>query len=297
MKILNFGSLNIDIVYNVPHILIPGETLASTKRELFCGGKGLNQSLALARAGDLSVYHAGCIGNDGEMLINTLKESDVDIGLIKTSDCSSGHAIIQVDDSGQNSIILFGGANQQIDVDYILKVFDNTESGDWLLLQNEISGIEKIINLAYEQGLKIVFNPSPIDDNILSLPLEKIHGFILNEIEGQALAGVSDDEEICNKLLEKYPAEFVVLTLGSRGAVYADRNILVKQPIFNVPVVDTTGAGDTFTGYFLSSFINGLEPSQSLNIANAASAIAVGRKGAASGIPYKHEVEKFLNDN
>lgn len=294
MKILNFGALNIDYVYQVPHFVLPGETLSSTKMEMFCGGKGLNQSLALARAG-ATVYHAGCVGTDGAVLTNTLKESGVDISRVQTASCSSGHAIIQVDPSGQNNILLYGGANREISSAQISAAFEGMESDDLLLLQNEISGLPDIMRLGTEHGMRIILNPSPIDENLERLPLEQVSGFILNELEGEGLSGHSEAKKICKELLERYSAEFVVLTLGARGAMYADRNGMVEHPAFHVPVVDTTGAGDTFTGYFLSAYAKGLQPQKCLEFANAASSLAVGRKGAASGIPWKKEVEDFLN--
>ena len=294
MKVLNFGALNIDYVYQVPHFVLPGETISSTRLDLFCGGKGLNQSLALARAG-AQVFHAGCIGADGTMLTDVLREAGADVSRVHVVEGSSGHAIIQVAPDGQNAILLFGGANRKIETKQIQAAFEGFESGDLLLIQNEISGNAEIMREAAGRGMRVILNPSPIDSGLDLLPLDQVYGFILNELEGEALSGRKESEEICREMLRKFPAEFVVLTLGPRGAIYADRSGTTRQAAYDVPVVDTTGAGDTFTGYFLSAFAQGKNRAECLKWANAASSLAVGREGAAAGIPLHEEVASFLS--
>lgn len=290
MRILNFGSLNIDNVYRVDHFVRPGETISSEKLNTFCGGKGLNQSIALARAG-ARVYHAGKIGKDGEMLLRCLKENGVDTSYIQIANCLSGHAIIQVDKSGQNCIILYGGANEDInesDVDAVLSGF---KKGDILLLQNEISCIGEIIEKAHSKGMKIALNPSPIDHRIKGYPLQYITWFILNEIEGNELTGATDPEIITDELLKKYPGASVVLTLGKKGVLYKDNIRSVSHGTYNVRVVDTTAAGDTFTGYFLACMAEGLTVEVALEKASIASSIAVSCAGASDSIPGRQEVD------
>ena len=290
MKVLNFGSLNIDYVYSVDHFVRAGETLASDELELFCGGKGLNQSIAFARAG-AEVFHAGCIGKDGTMLTDTLQSSDVDTSLIKTNDkISTGHAIIQVNKNGENCILLFGGANLTISEEFAREVISKFECGDLLVLQNEINNIDLIIKLANEKGLQTVLNPSPFNEKISALDLSLINWLILNETEGKEITGKEDSNDILDTLLSRFPSMKVVLTLGADGSVYADKDIRIKQDIFKANVVDTTAAGDTFTGYFFSSVMRGNTPAEALRIASAASAIAVSRKGASPSIPTLDEV-------
>ena len=289
MRILNFGSLNIDYVYRVNEIVRPGETISSVVRERFCGGKGLNQSAALARSG-AKLCHAGMTGNEGAFLIDALKDSGVDTRYIVMSESESGHAVIQVDKDGQNSIIIYPGANRQITGQMIDNVLEGFEEDDWVLLQNEISNIGYIIDRAYEKGMKIAFNPSPIDDSISGLPLEKISLFFLNEIEGEAITGKNKSDDICDELLSKYEDAEAVLTLGSQGAVFASAGIRLFQEAIPVKAVDTTAAGDTFTGYFLHSYASGQTPEHSLLRASVAASIAVGRKGAMPSIPYDRDV-------
>ncbi len=291
MKIINFGSLNIDNVYKVEHFVRPGETISSQELNCFCGGKGLNQSIAIAKAGG-KVYHAGCIGNNGEILKECLTDNHINCDYIETIDCSSGHAIIQVDKKGQNSILLYGGANQRITEKYVDSVLSNFDKGDILLIQNEINCISYIMEKVYEKGMKIVFNPSPINDKLKEYPLQYVSIFILNEIEGNEITGQTDTEKITNELLLKYPNSCVVLTLGKNGVVYHDKNKTAKHTIYDVEVVDTTAAGDTFTGYFLSLLVEGLSIEEILEKASIASSISVSRSGAADSIPFRTEVEE-----
>lgn len=292
-KFLNFGSLNQDMVYSVDHSVRPGETTASSKLEFFCGGKGLNQSIALAKAG-ARVFHSGCVGTDGDKLIAKLNENGVDASLVRKCDMPSGHAIIQVDKNGQNSILLFGGANNQISEKQIDKVLSNFESGDRIFLQNEINNVGKIISAASEKGMEIVFNPSPFGAEILSYPLDKIDWFTVNETEAYELTKESDPDKILSVFSEKYPSANVLLTLGSDGSVCRANGKTYRQEVFNVPVADTTAAGDTFLGFFFA-LLDDLGIADALRYASAASAVAVSRNGASSSIPNLSEVKKFLN--
>ena len=292
MKILNFGSLNIDYIYRVKHITAPGETLAAASREVFCGGKGLNQSIALAKAG-AEVYHAGCIGAEGSMLFDALQAAGADCSHVKTLDCTSGHAVIQVEDSGQNSILLFGGANQMMTSVFVDEVLADFSAGDILLLQNEINLLGEIVDKAYHRGMKIVLNPSPYNDFLSSVNMDKIAIFLLNEVEGEQMSGETEPDAILESLLQMYPAAEVILTLGEAGAVYGCGQRVCRQGAFSVKTVDTTGAGDTFTGYFLASLMEGQDIPACLELAAKASAIAVTREGAAPSIPSRAEVESF----
>lgn len=292
MKVLNFGSLNIDYVYSVEHFVRAGETLSSSLLEQFCGGKGLNQSVAFARAG-AETYHAGCIGSEGRMLVDMLSQSGVNTRFVKTvPSVSCGHAIIQVAPSGENCILLYGGANQSITEEMIDEVLSHFDQGDLLILQNEINALDLIIRKANEKGMVIALNPSPFNEKITALDFSLIHWIILNETEGQGLTGETDPQRILSVLLEKYPHMKIVLTLGSQGSVYADITQQCSHGIFKTKAVDTTAAGDTFTGYFFASVIQGAIPEQALAIAAAASSVTVSRKGAAPSIPTMEEVRK-----
>ena len=292
MRVLNFGSLNIDYVYNVDHIVKKGETISSDTLNVFCGGKGLNQSIALSKAG-AEVYHAGVIGEDGAFLEEILRASGVHTRFVQMkADTRTGNAIIQKDRNGDNCILLYGGSNRAVTPGMADEVLEHFEAGDMLVLQNEISELSYLMERAHERGMVIALNPSPIDEELLKAPLQYVNYFILNEIEAKTLTnGVEEDNAMLEAMLKKFPNAEIILTLGERGSVYAKGNVRVEQGIYKVPVTDTTAAGDTFTGYYLASIIQGLSVEKALNMAAKASAIAVSRKGAAPSIPEREDVE------
>ncbi|WP_066647351.1 ribokinase [Christensenella timonensis] len=285
MKVLNFGSLNVDYVYDVPHFVTPGETITSFARGIFAGGKGLNQSIATKKAGG-DVYHAGSVGSDGDILLKALREAGVNSDyVVKRDDAPSGHTVIQVDPNGQNCIIVFGGTNRQIPKGQMDETLAHFEAGDFLLLQNELNDIGYLIDQAYEKGMHIVLNPSPIDASINGLPLEKVKYFIVNEIEGAQIAGTDVIDDIIPAIAQKYPYANILMTLGSEGSRYYDGNQTYTQGIFPVKAVDTTAAGDTFLGYFVYGISSGLAIEDTLRLAARASSITVSKKGAAGSIP------------
>lgn len=291
MKVLNFGSLNLDYVYQVEHFVQPGETLSAVSQQVNCGGKGLNQSVALAKAG-ADVYHAGCIGATGRMLADKLKESNVNVDYLKEVDEIQGNAIIQVNKAGENCIILFGGSNQCITDTQIDEVLSSFEKGDYLVLQNEINGLKEIVDKAYEKGMIIVMNPSPYDKKLECVDFEKIAWLLVNEIEAEQICGSANPEEAWNIFHQKYPHMSVVITLGADGSVCYTSDECVKKEACKVNAVDTTAAGDTFTGYFIAGIMNGLSIELSMKRATVASAISVTRAGAAASIPTKEEVDE-----
>ena len=295
MKILNFGSLNLDLVYQMPHFVRAGETLSSLSFSRNVGGKGLNQSVALAKAG-AQVYHAGLVGEDGEMLRSFLRDSGVDVRFVRTVDQPSGHAVIQVEPAGNNCIFLYGGANQCVTEEFIREALAPFGPGDFLLLQNEVNAIDRIIELAAERGMQVVLNPSPVAENLQKLPLDRVSWFILNEIEGAELSGETEPDAILDKLAALYPHARFVLTLGGDGSVYAGGGERVAQRAFTVRAVDTTAAGDTFTGFFFAAAADGVGVPEALRRASKASAISVTRPGAAASIPALAEVLAALED-
>lgn len=285
MKILNLGSLNLDKVYNVDAFVQPGQTVMASGHDIFCGGKGLNQSVAIARAG-VPVYHAGMTGLDGGILRNLLRSCGANTKYLWCADCDSGHAVIQVEPSGQNCIIVYGGANRCIKEKHINEALSVLAPGDVLLTQNETSGVAYAIKAAHEKGIRVAFNPSPITPELLSYPLDLVDIFILNEIEGAELSGRGGSyEDILCALETRFPNAEFVLTVGKDGAYYKKGSELIFRPAFQVQAVDTTGAGDTFCGYFLASLAKGFGPREALYYAALAAAISVSCIGAAPSIP------------
>ena len=295
MKILVFGSLNIDHTYQVPHLVRPGETLASTHYQKNEGGKGFNQTVALAKAGQ-EVYFAGAIGQDGLFLKEYLEAFGVHVEHLRTLDAATGHAIIQIDSAGQNAILLFSGTNGMISPEMIETTLADFKAGDYLLLQNEISHGADLLRAAHARGMHVILNPSPITPELLCWPLELVEWFILNEIEGADITGKTQPEEMLDELLRRYPACHVVLTLGERGSVYADAAQRIDQSIVTAHTVDTTAAGDTFTGYFIHALLQGEAIQQALKTAACASAITVSRPGAGRSIPAAEEVQAAMKE-
>lgn len=293
MKYLVFGSMNIDRVYSLAHLPEKGETLSCVNYEIHVGGKGLNQALSLSKAG-AEVYMAGQIGADGAFLKNYLKKNGADVSLVEQTDGFTGHAVIEVDPEGQNQMVLFPGANREITPDFCDRVLEGFEKGDVVLMQYETSCVEYMTAKAHEKGLKTVFNPSPFVPELKDFDYGDIDMLILNESEGQSITALSGYEDICRALLEKMSGGTVILTLGADGAVFADGERMIKVPAFRVNAVDTTGAGDTFTGYITTELLKGTSPEKALRTASAASAVAVTKPGAAETIPTRDEVAAFL---
>ena len=269
MKVMNFGSLNLDRKYGVEKFVAPGETKSADSYLENSGGKGLNQSIACARAG-ACVWHVGAGGKDGSELLLCLKEEGVETKYIK-----------------------------EVGKEQMEEACQTLEQGDIALFQNEISNVAFGIAKAKETGARVAFNPSPFNEKIAEVDLRNVDYLIVNEVEGMEIAAHSAPlaEEILKTVHKKYPQLKVLLTLGSKGAYFMDGEKRYFQEAFSVKAVDTTGAGDTFCGYFLAGVLRGYGPERILREAAAASALAVQREGAACSIPRREEVEEFLKKN
>ena len=285
MKILNFGSINKDFVYLVDDFVQPGETISSNRHDIFLGGKGLNQSVALAHAG-VSIYHAGCIDKKDSSIINELNNWGVNTENILGLKKPTGHAIIQVNKKGENSIIIHGGTNHSItshQIDSCLKKFG---IGDILVLQNEINNIEEIIDKAYKKGMKIFFNPAPFSKKILNYPLNKVHTIIFNQSEGNGLSmGVNAPKKILEIISKKYPSSNLLITLGEKGSIFKNKKNIIRTDAVQVKTIDTTAAGDTYIGYYIASFSKNQSIRNCMKIASLAASITVTKIGGAISIP------------
>ena len=295
-KFLCFGSLNLDYTYRVAHFVAAGETLAASEVQTFCGGKGLNQSIALARAGG-NVFHAGCIGTDGTALLEELQRSQVNTYFVtELEHQKTGHAIIQTTADGENCILLCGGANRQITKAQIDRVLAHFAPGDMLVLQNEINHIPYLLRAAKKKGLQIAFTPAPMQKEVARYPLDKADYILLNETEARALTQSGPDgtdaDELADRLSKRYPGVRFVLTLGGAGALYVHGTERSFQPAFPVKAVDTTAAGDTFAGFFLQSIAAGETIKAALETAAKAAAVCVTREGASPSIPDREELNR-----
>ena len=288
-KIINFGSINIDHVYRVPHLVKPGETLSSLDLVTGLGGKGANQSVAIARAG-VSVAHVGRVFKGDTWAVALLASTGVDTDNIALIEGASGHAIIQVDDQGENAIVLHGGANQSFSIADIESALNHNQQARYLLMQNETNLLAETFELAQAKGIKIVLNPAPMTDNIKDLPLAKLDTLIVNQGEAEALCGAADIDEMTRQMAALAPQTRVVVTLGGDGAMLLANGEVTHMNSPSVDVVDTTGAGDTFVGYFLAGVAEGMNDHDALQRACLAGSIAVTRQGAITAIPDRSEV-------
>ena len=293
MKILNLGSLNIDKTYSVKRFVQPKETIQALDYEEFCGGKGLNQSVALAKAG-AAVCHAGCVGQGGGMLRQTLESYGVDTAYLKETETLQGNAVIQVDRSGQNCILLYGGSNRRLTEAQISETIARFSPGDWLILQNETNLLPELVDAGFAKGMRVVLNPSPYNESIAQVDLSKVSWLLVNEVEAKQCSGTDEPEKVWVYLHERYPSLSLLVTLGGDGSAAFTGTERVRQAAFPVKAVDTTAAGDTFTGYFIAGLMEKRPLAECLRRASMAAAVSVTRPGAAPSIPEKEEVERLL---
>ncbi|WP_025733754.1 ribokinase [Carnimonas nigrificans] len=298
--IYNFGSINIDNVYRVPHLVAPGETLASLSYSQILGGKGSNQSLAIARAG-AEVSHIGAIAQGDSWIGELLEASGVNTDhLALLDDVASGHTFIQVDNNAENCIVLYPGANHAVPSRVIDEALGSAKAGDWLLAQNECGDLSALLDKALDKGLKVALNPAPMNDAIAALPLNRLSVLCVNRGEAVALLSALNatpdadtNDALLAALMARFPEPEIILTLGSDGVLYGHGNCHIEQAIFKVNARDTTGAGDTFVGYYLAAREAGLDAAAALTRARAASALCVQKEGASSSIPKYNDVDRF----
>lgn len=289
MPIWNLGSINIDHAFRLPHIPAPGETLAATSRSSGLGGKGANMSVASARAG-ARCHHIGAVGEDGTWARDRLMEYGVDTRFISLSDQPTGQAIIALADDGENAIILLAGANTQLEQNAIDAALCEAAAGDWLLLQNETNAQAQTAKQARTLGLRIAYAAAPFDVEAVRAVLPFADLLILNEIEMQQL------RDATGLAPADMGPEHVIVTQGAKGArLFARSEGYAPRDFAALPVtpVDTTGAGDTFTGYVLAGLDRGLNITQAMSLAGRAAALMVTRHGTADVIPDLREVEAF----
>ncbi|RCV86045.1 ribokinase [Billgrantia montanilacus] len=293
----NFGSINLDHVYRVPHLVRPGETIASRAYQVGLGGKGANQSLAMALAGG-QVSHWGRLGRQDAWARDRLADVGVNVAHIALVDEPSGHAIIQVDDGGENAIILFPGANHGFVPSELDTLAASARPGEWLLAQNECNALPELFAYARERALSIAFNPAPMTEDMARLPLEDCQLLFVNRVEAAGLVSLpesSDAQTLLAGLRQRLPQTATVLTLGGAGAWYQSGEEQCYQPALPVKPMDTTAAGDTFIGYFMAAHQEGKTVAGCLELAAHAAALCVQQFGAAESIPLRADVEQALN--
>lgn len=287
MTIFNLGSINADHVYSVPHLPLPGETLAATNFSIGLGGKGTNQSVAAARAGS-KVVHIGAVGPDGEWAKDKLASLGVDVQYVQGLATPTGHAIINVDSDAENAIVLFPGANEALSAEGVRQALSVGKKGDILLLQNETAHQALAAEYAQKIGMQVIYSAAPFSIEAVRAVLPYVSMLAMNEVESEQLCAALETD------IEHLPVEETLVTFGSEGAQWRGKGEAISIDSFKVSPVDTTAAGDTFAGYFAAARDQGEHVPQAMKLAAAAAAIKVTRSGAADAIPERSEVDKFL---
>ncbi|KXF82838.1 ribokinase [Enterovibrio coralii] len=300
-KLVVLGSVNADHVLQVPSFPRPGETLHGRNYQVIPGGKGANQAVAAARL-KADIGFIACVGDDpfGINIRESFKCDGINIGGVKMqADCPTGIAMIQVSDSGENSICISAEANAKLTAEVIEPELERIRQADFLLMQLEtpMDGIEYAAKEAKAHNTKVILNPAPARELPESL-LACIDIITPNETEAEVLTGVKvEDEATAGEAATKLHAkgiETVMITLGAKG-VYVSQNDAGKiVPGFRVEATDTTAAGDTFNGAFVTGLMEGMPLESAIKFAHAAAAISVTRFGAQTSIPTREEVEAFL---
>jgi ribokinase len=288
VAIWNLGSINIDHFYRLPHLPAPGETLAAETYTVGLGGKGANQSVAAARAG-ARVFHIGGVGAEPWSL-ERLVSFGVDCRHVQRCDVATGHAIINVDHAGENSIVLFAGANRAFDASGVARALQGAGPQDTLMMQNETAHQLDAARLARSKGMRVVYSAAPFEVGAVRAVLPYVSLLVLNAVEAAQLSAALEMD------MDVLPVPELLVTRGAEGAEWRDlaRGSRVVQPAFQVRPVDTTGAGDTFAGYFVAALDMGRPAREALRFAAAAAAVKVTRAGTADVIPARSEVEFFL---
>ena len=290
MTIWNLGSINADMVYALPHLPEAGETLAASGLQTFLGGKGANMSVAAVRAGS-RVAHIGAVGPDGRWALDRLTGYGVDTGYIAEVEIPTGHAVIAVDAEGENLIILFPGANLALEAQQVSEILYEAITGDVLLMQNETNMQVEAARLGRDLGMTVCYAAAPFQADAVQAVLPYLDFLILNEVEVEQLQAAT------GRAPSDLPVEHVIVTLGSKGARYYQRD---HDPLdfsaHKVRAVDTTGAGDTFTGYVLAGMDQGMPMAQTITQAMRAAALMVTRHGTADVIPDLKEVREAQLD-
>ena len=285
MAIYNLGSINADNVYRVPHLVTAGETLAASGFTQGLGGKGANMSVAAARAA-ARVVHIGAVGPDGRWASDRLMEYGVDTRHISQVSEPTGHANICVDASGENSIVTLSGANHAISQEAIGAALSEASLGDSFVTQNETNGQAFGVTTARTLGLRVIYAAAPFDAAAVGAVLDQLDLLILNKVEAAQLVSEVGSE------LEDLPVSDIVVTMGGDGSRWYSKTAAPQDfAALDVTAIDTTGAGDTFTGYLVAGLDRAMPMAQAINLATRAAALMVTRVGTADVIPDLKEIQ------
>lgn len=289
MTVYNLGSINYDNFFQVVSLPGPGETILSSGHRRDLGGKGANQSIAARKTG-AQVFHIGVVGDDGDNALAALESYGIDVSHVSRSELPTGQATVLIDKSGENQIVVSPGANLMQTEPAIAAALADAKPTDRLLLQNETTRSFETAKLAKSKGMHVTYSAAPFDAEMTKRVLPYVDTLALNAIEVAQLAGALQ----CT--VAGIPVPEVLVTQGSAGVQWRGKGgEVIEMPAMPVSVVDTTGAGDTFLGYFEGGRDLGFPVEACLIHANAAAALKVSKAGTSSAIPGIVEVKTFIN--
>ena len=303
-KVTVLGSLNVDTILQIPRLPQPGETLAMSDKRNAGGGKGANQAISAARSGAKTSF-IGKIGDDenGRMMLRFLKDAGINTDQVTISGKGTGQAFILLQDSGENSIIIFGGANQEIKEKDIENARETIQKSDFIVTQFETPSdqAKNAFKIAKAANVVTVLNPAPAHKNVDPELLKNVDLITPNETEAEILTEIKVVDELtaheAATRLQELGAKNVIITLGGHGAYYKTPTNEKLVKAFKVNAVDTTAAGDTFLGALVSRLnkdFSNLE--ESIIYASKASSLAVQKVGAIPSIPTEKQVLAALNE-
>lgn len=302
-KILVIGSINMDMVIRVPHIPAVGETILAKDIKKFGGGKGANQAIAAARLGG-DVHMIGRVGNDehGRKSYENLKDSGVCVeGIEFDQDTPTGTAYIYVSDKGENNIVVYPGANNKVDIHQIKRFEHLLDTAEFCVIQLEIplEVVSFVVNLCHQKGVKVLFNPAPAcnlaDDILRNTYILTPNETELTILTGQKADTIADIEGASRKLLER-GVQNIITTIGEKGSLFVNNDTKQLHKAMQVNPIDTTAAGDSFTGALAVALAEAKEIHEAINFATHVAAITVTKEGAQSSLPTREEVEKFIKE-
>ncbi len=294
--ILNFGSINIDYVYRLKTLPQAGETLSCQGFARYLGGKGINQSIAIARAGG-AVKHIGAVGADGAFALAQIADMGLDTNDIRVTDTATGHAVICLDKQGENHIIIHAGANAELTENQINSALDanananpQTPKAEWVVIQNETNLTEYIAKSAKQRGLSLAYSAAPFDATACQTILPYLDILAVNETEATALSHAMQTP------ITELKIPTLLITKGAKGAELWQNGACISVKGLPVKAIDTVGAGDTFFGSFIARLQNGTPPQEALEYATTAAALQCTTKGAATAIPDQKTVLNLMKE-
>lgn len=292
VNILNFGTLYAECIYTVGNLDFSDDTLEIESSQTFAGGRGLNISVALSRAGISKIFHAGYVGASSEFLREALKNSGVNTANLKLVDKPSAHSIVLLEDETRSKKLYFKGVNNEVSLEFAETVLNRFSCEDILIIDDGVSNFEYIIGMAHEKNMKIFIAP---ENPVINLDLNLIDYIFINEIQAKNISKRESRQDIVKFFKSNYPLLCVVINFGKNGYVCIAKKQTLFQSSLKKEHIDFTASFDAFIGYFIACVLRGKKLQYTLLLSAASLAICSAKKGSAFSIPYENEVLRELD--